>query len=148
MCITCKLSQQTLNGKPQKNLMSPISKLPLELIFDILEYLDPVESTCFGLTNKLHYNSNRSLNPDPVDLGEIGKASVGVHFEGLVEEWEARTLYEAIGPWMKSGGRVYSYRRCLFVKMGEFNKSQKCTALLNHDALQSGKISCPQPNPV
>ena len=52
---------------------SPITRLPPEILFEIFEQLDPIDSTCLGLASKQFYDIHRSeYGPVPLSCRRVG----------------------------------------------------------------------------
>ncbi|CEI38467.1 unnamed protein product [Fusarium venenatum] len=65
-------SSTTLKRQPVNNRTSPLLRLPTELYYLIFDYLDPVDSTCLGLTSKNLYPIYRRYFKYPVPLDACG----------------------------------------------------------------------------
>jgi hypothetical protein len=68
------------------------SRLPLEIIKFIFEYLDPVESTCLGLVGKTFYTMYKLMHRAPLRLDtpwKKGMAGNPTMLHGFLEGWAA-----------------------------------------------------------
>jgi hypothetical protein len=85
-----------------------LASLPAELLAGIIQYLDPIQSVCVGLTCKAFYEIHWKIH------GKVGLFELPSRLGNY--SLISPLLREFVSPWMKKAGYHFSYSKRKFLR--------------------------------
>lgn len=79
--------------------MPPILKLPVDIHFEIIKYLDPVDSACYGLASRMIYPAHRKIH---------GSVHMWHKWRSGTFHFGQQDLFDRLSRWMIEAGYVWA----------------------------------------
>ena len=109
--------------------MAPILQIAADIHFEIIKYLDPVDSTCYGLASREIYSVHRKVH---------GSVHMWHRWRSGTFYYGERDLFDRLKSWMEDAGYVWAP---LSSAKGKAGKNETAKGWVKKDRLSPQKLA-------